>query len=115
MLEVCNSSAQGGHLGNQLDNLRALIPTGVVPVALRQSDFQFKAKTKISKQVGEFIAAGGLAIVLEERQLRAVAAARQVGDHHPEGFAAWRRANRPITHLAFVRAILDLPERDAAS
>ncbi len=110
VLEICNGGAQGGHLGNQLDNLRALIPTGVVPVALRQSDFQFKAKTKISKQVGEFIAAGGLAIVLEERQLRAVAGARRVGDSHPDGFAAWRRANRPITHLAFVRAILDLDQ-----
>jgi energy-coupling factor transporter ATP-binding protein EcfA2 len=110
VLEVCNGGAQGGHLGNQLDNLRALIPTGVVPCALRQSDFQFKAKTKISKQVGEFIAAGGRAIVLEERQLRAIVAARTVADSHPESFAAWRRANRPITHLAFVRAILDLDQ-----
>ena len=110
VLEVCNGGAQGGHLGSQLDNLRALIPTGVVPCALRQSDFQFKAKTKISKQVGEFIAAGGRAIVLEERQLRAVVAARTIADSHPEGFAAWRRANRPITHLAFVRAILDLDQ-----
>jgi DNA helicase HerA-like ATPase/energy-coupling factor transporter ATP-binding protein EcfA2 len=110
VLEVCNGGAQGGHLGNQLDNLRALIPTGVVPVALRQSDFQFKAKTKISKQVGEFIAAGGRAIVLEERQLRAVVAARTVAASHPEGFAAWRLINRPSTHLAFVRAILDLDQ-----
>jgi energy-coupling factor transporter ATP-binding protein EcfA2 len=110
VLEVCNGGAQGGHLGNQLDNLRALISTGVVPCALRQSDFQFKPKTKISKQVGEFIAAGGRAIVLEERQLRAVAAARAVADSHPEGFAVWRRAHRPITHLAFVRAILDLDQ-----
>jgi energy-coupling factor transporter ATP-binding protein EcfA2 len=110
VLEVCNGGAQGGHLGNQLDNLRALISTGVVPIALRNSDFQFKAKSKISKQVGEFLQAGGRAIVLEERQLRAVHAARTVAEAHPEGFAEWRRANRPITHLAFIRAILDLDQ-----
>ena len=110
VLEICNGGAQGGHLGNQLDNLRALISTGVVPVALRNSDFQFKPKSKISKQVGEFLQAGGRAIVLEERQLRAVHAARAVAETHPDTFAAWRRANRPITHLAFVRAILDLDQ-----
>ena len=110
VLEICNSGAQGGHLGNQLDNLRALIATGVVPIALRNSDFQFKAKTKISRQVGEFLQAGGRAVVLEERQLRAVHAARAVADTYPDTFETWRRANRPITHLAFVRAILDLDQ-----
>jgi DNA helicase HerA-like ATPase/energy-coupling factor transporter ATP-binding protein EcfA2 len=108
VLEVCNSGAQGGHLGNQLDNLRALIPTGVVPIALRNSDFQFKAKSKISKQVGEFLAAGGRTVVIEERQLRAVHASRIVAEAHPQLFETWRRDNRPLAHLAFVRTILDL-------
>jgi len=110
VLEICNGGAQGGHLGNQLDQLRALIPTGVVPIALRNSDFQFKPKTKISKQVGEFLQAGGRAIVLEERQLRAVHAARTVADAYPQSFSPWRRANRPVSHLAFVRAILELDQ-----
>jgi GTPase SAR1 family protein len=108
VLEVCNSGAQGGHLGNQLDNLRALIPTGVVPFALRNSDFQFKAKSKISKQVGEFLAAGGRTVVLEERQLRAVHASRIVAESYPQAFDAWKRDNRPLAHLAFVRTILEL-------
>jgi energy-coupling factor transporter ATP-binding protein EcfA2 len=108
VLEICNGGAQGGHLGNQLDHLRALVATGVVPIALRNSDFQFKAKSKISKQVGEFLQAGGRTVVIEERQLRAVGAARTVEHAHPHAFAAWRHANRPLMHLAFVRAILDL-------
>jgi energy-coupling factor transporter ATP-binding protein EcfA2 len=108
VLEICNGGAQGGHLGNQLDNLRALIATGTVPIALRNSDFQFKPKSKISRQIGEFLQAGGRAVVLEERQLRAVHAARSVADAHPHTFGTWRRTNRPMTHLAFVRAILDL-------
>jgi DNA helicase HerA-like ATPase/energy-coupling factor transporter ATP-binding protein EcfA2 len=110
VLEVCNGGAQGGHLGAQLDNLRALISTGVVPIALRNSDFQFKPKSKISRQVGEFLAAGGRTVVIEERQLRAIQAARVVAEAHPDTFAAWKRANRPITHLAFVRTILDLDQ-----
>jgi hypothetical protein len=108
VVEICNGGAQGGHLGHQLDNLRALISTGIVPIALRNSDFQFKAKSKISKQVGEFVQAGGLTVVLEERQLRAVSAARVVERAHPDGFGVWKRTYRPLAHLAFVRAILEL-------
>jgi DNA helicase HerA-like ATPase len=108
VIEICNGGAQGGHLGNQLDGLRALISTGVVPIAMRNSDFQFKPKSKISKQVGEFLQAGGRAVVLEERQLRAIGAARSVAQAHPQAFGTWRRVNRPLSHLAFVRAILDL-------
>jgi energy-coupling factor transporter ATP-binding protein EcfA2 len=108
VLEVCNGGAQGGHLGTQLDSLRALISTGIVPIALRNSDFQFKPKSKISKQVGEFLKDGGQTVVLEERQLRAVIAARVVAEAHPQAFGTWQRVNRPIAHLAFVRAILDL-------
>ena len=108
VLEVCNGGAQGGHLGSQLDHLRALASTGVVPIALRNSDFQFKPKSKISKQVGEFLQAGGCTVVIEERQLRAVGAARTVETAHPDAYGAWKRVNRPMLHLAFVRAILDL-------
>jgi adenylylsulfate kinase-like enzyme len=108
LVELCNHNAQGGHLGSQLDALRRLAKTGVVPVALRTSDFQFKPKTKIAKQVGEFVAAGGVPVVLEQRQLRAVAAARSLAREHATTFPAWRRANRPLSHLAFVRAMLDL-------
>ncbi len=115
VIELCNRNAQGGHLGAQLDALRKLAKQGTVPVALRNSDFQFKAKSRISKQVGELIAAGGRAIVLEERQLRAVAAARAVAQAHPQAFPAWRSANRPISHLGFVRAILDLDAAPRAS
>jgi len=108
VIEVCNGGPQGGHLGNQLDALRALTKSGVIPIALRNSDFQFKPKSKTSKQVGELIAAGGRVVVLEERQLRAVGAARLMARSHPLTFAAWQRKNRPISHLAFVRTILDL-------
>ncbi len=108
VIEVCNGVAQGGHLANQLGALRAAAKKGVLPFALRSSDFQFKPKSKISKQVGEFIAAGGRTVVIEERQLRAVGAAAALERAHPHAFRDWQSANRPIAHLGFVRAILEL-------
>ncbi len=107
-IELCNRSAQGGHLGVQLDALRELARAGTVAIALRSSDFQFGARTKTARQVGELIAAGGRTVVLEEHELRAAVAARVFERAHPRTFPAWRRAHRPIARLAFVRAILDL-------
>jgi hypothetical protein len=115
-IELCNRSAQGGHLGAQLDALRELARAGTVAIALRSSDFQFGPRTKTAGQVGELIAAGGRTVVLEERELRAVVAVRDFERAHPQTFPAWRRAHRPIARLGFVRAILDLdaaPRADA--
>ncbi|HEX4419298.1 MAG TPA: DUF87 domain-containing protein [Kofleriaceae bacterium] len=108
VIEVCNGGPQGGHLGRQLDALRALVAPGVVPIALRSSDFQFTPKSKIARQAGELVAAGGRTVVVEESQLRAVVAARGLAEALPGAFAAWRQVRRPLAHLAFVRAILDL-------
>ena len=79
-----------------------------MPIALRSSDFQFTPKTQIAQQVGEFIAAGGKPIVLEERELRMVAIAHQLTAASPGPVGAWRRATRPLAGLAFVRAVLEL-------
>ena len=40
--------------------------------------------------------------------MRAVHASRLVSEIHPEAFDAWKRDNRPLAHLAFVRTILEL-------
>src|SRR5262249_57775475 len=110
VLSVCNGVAQGGHLGNQLATMRATIEEGAVPIALRSSDFQFKPKSKISRQVGEFIAAGGRTIVIEERQLRAVGAAAALAKAHPAGYGGWEGGHRPLSHLVFVPGDLGLDD-----
>jgi adenylylsulfate kinase-like enzyme len=121
VIQLCNGRAQGGHLADELDRLYALAGPGAVPVALRSSDFAFKPKSKINRQVGRFVQTGGRTVVIEERQLRAVHAARVVERAAPDAFPAWQHANKPISHLAFVRAILDLdqaprvaPQRDTS-
>jgi energy-coupling factor transporter ATP-binding protein EcfA2 len=108
VVAMTNRPPQGGHLGKQLETLRKVVNTGAIPIALRNSDFQFKAKSAISQRVGELIAAGGRTVVLEERELRTIRAARDLVDANPPNFAEWRRIKRPITRLSFVRQILDL-------
>ncbi len=113
VVSLCNRKPQGGHLGKQLDALKTLANAGVTPIALRNSDFQFGNGSKISQQVGEFRQAGGVPVVLEERELRAVAVARDLAAKNVPGFAEWRRDKRPLTRLSFVREMLALDSAPA--
>jgi len=113
-IALCNRGAQGGHLGRQLDQLKALASKGVIPFAVRNSDFQFKPKTQIAQQVGEFILAGGTAVSLEEGELRIVGALRTFAESNPPGIVEWRKQARPIAQLSFVRAILGLDKPPAS-
>lgn len=108
MIVVCNKRAQGGALGRQLDALRAGAPAGTVPIALRNTDWQFKPKSAIAQQVGQFIQAGGRTVQLDERDLRAMLASRVLTQANPAGLPAWRRTKRPISSAAFARTLLDL-------
>ncbi len=108
VLAVVNQRPQGGHLGRQLDALRALATTGATPIALRSSDFQFAPKTQISQQVGGFLAAGGKAVVLEERELRTVVLTRTLAASNLPAFESWRRSKRPLASLTFLREALAL-------
>ena len=111
----CNQKPQGGHLGRQLAALRALAGSGVVPIAVRTSEFSFSPRSEINRQVGELIAAGGRTLTVHDGDLRAIATfAAFATDHaaHPD-LAAWRVVNRPIAGLALFRALLDLDELSA--
>ncbi|HEU0037550.1 MAG TPA: DUF87 domain-containing protein [Kofleriaceae bacterium] len=105
---ICNKQPQGGHLGRDLESLGALAAKGVVPIALRNSDFQFGRGSKTAKQVGEFRKVGGLPVVLEEVELRTVVVANLLASANAPGFATWRRTKRPLSKLDFVRQILDV-------
>lgn len=108
IVAMCNRSPQGGHLGKQLDALKKLAGQGFIPVALRNSDFQFKPKTTTAQQVGELVQAGGRPVVIAEAELRAVCALQNLIGTSAPGVEAWRKTARPAAQLAFVRAILDL-------
>ncbi len=108
VVAICNRGAQGGHLGNQLAALRHVAADGTIVFALRCSDWKFKPKTRIAQQLGEFNQAGGSAILLTERDLRAVAAMRALEVARPDGLDSWRVTERPLSQLGFVREILGL-------
>jgi adenylylsulfate kinase-like enzyme len=108
IVAVCNRSPQGGHLGKQLAALEALARKGTPPFALRCSDWKFGPKSQTARQVGEFNQAGGKALLLTERDLRSATAMRVLEAERPPGFDAWHAAERPLSQLEFVRAVLDL-------
>lgn len=108
VIAICNRRAQGGQLAAQLEALRGLATNGAIAVALRNTDWQFTPKTRIAQQVGQFIQKSGRAVAIEERGLRAIVAARALARDNPPGFAQWTRTKRPLSHIAFVRAMLDL-------
>lgn len=113
-IAVCNRQPQGGHLGKQLDKLRKLTDQDTVPFALRNGDFQFKQKSAIAGQVGEFIKAGGVTLALEDAELRAVLALRALDAASPTGLSEWRGREKPLAQLAFVRRLLELDRAPAA-
>lgn len=109
LLEVCNRQPQGGRLAAQLDELtKQAKAEGLLPVALRGSDFDFSLKSVTNKRVGELRDADGLPVVLEETELRAIVAARKLDAANLPKYAAWKRQRRPICELGLVREILEL-------
>lgn len=110
VVEVCNSNAQGGHLGRQIDALRERITADTVAIAVRSSDFAFKPKTQIARQVGELVAAGGVTLPIEDGDLRAVLAFTELAERHAgrASFTAWRTTTHPLARLALFRRLLDL-------
>lgn len=109
LLAVCNRPPQGGKLATQLEDLiKQAKASKWIPVALRNSDFDFGLRTAINKRVGELRDADGLPVVLEETELRAVVAARKLEAANLPKYAAWKRTRRPICELEMVREILEL-------
>jgi hypothetical protein len=108
LIQVCNRPAQGGGLGEQLDLLRRAASIGLVPVALRSSEWTFGARSSIARKLGELVAAGGMKLSITDDELRALAAfERLVASHgaRPD-FAGWRVQARPLADLAIIQQLL---------
>jgi hypothetical protein len=108
LIQVCNRPAQGGGLGDQLDLLRRAASIGLVPVALRSSEWTFGARSSIARKLGELVAAGGMKLSITDDELRALAAfERLVASHgaRPD-FLDWRVQARPLADLAIIQQLL---------
>lgn len=110
---LCNKKPQSGSLGKQLDALRVAAKGNLV-FALRGSDWQFPPKGATSQKVGEFKAAGGKTVVIEDSDLRVLLGMKALAKANPPGFAAWRKTERPLARVGFLSELLDLDRAEPA-
>ena len=83
---------------------------GDVAVALRTSEFSFGPKTAVARGVGELVKAGGLAVTVEDGDLRAIAAleAFTAARGGEPGFQEWRQRARPLTGSNLFQKLLGI-------
>ncbi|MCF8063578.1 MAG: hypothetical protein K9M82_13760, partial [Deltaproteobacteria bacterium] len=109
---MCNKSARGGALARQLKQV-ADSAGGRRIVLVRTTDWPGNPRTKICRYLGLLLSKGARRAVIEESDWRTMMAYPEFERIHGEKpeFEAWRRADRPLTTLPGMRAVLDLSER----
>jgi len=108
---VCNAAARGGSLGRQVTKLEQEAKERC-PVVVRSMEFPRNPKTKIARQIGRLVAGGGVRVVVEDadwRAMQAMKAFRQNHEHR-ETFPYWLRDEQPLARLPSLRAILNLDD-----
>ena len=110
LIAVCEKSARGGGLGNQV--MAAQTAAAGRPVVLvRSTPYQYGPGTQVAKQIGRLIgASGGRKVEVVDTDWRAMAAFEAFAAEHggKAGFAAWQREARPLARLRSLQDILDL-------
>jgi len=114
MVGVCNGSPQGGLLGRQVDKVVSKAGENRV-VIVRSTAFPTNPKTAIAKQIGGIITRGGRRAEVEDSDWRAMAAFPRFRETQKAGpdFDAWLKAQKPLSRLKSLRAILDLDHLNA--
>jgi len=114
LMAVCNKSTRGGGLGNQIKQVAA--KAGAIPaILIRSTEFPRDAKQVVAKEIAKLVApvGKGKRVVVADADWRALAAFRDFHARHSAaaGFAEWQRADRPLSGLTAMRAILGLDAR----
>lgn len=109
LLSMCQKSAKGGALAKQIRELEKKA-NGQTPVALRTTEFPNNPSTKIAEQIGQFLSDGGRRAQVADsdwRTMMAIQSFEQEHGDHPD-YAAWLRAEQPLSQLPSLQRILDL-------
>ena len=114
LIAVCNKSTRGGGLGNQVKQVAAKM--GDRPAILvRSTDYPKVATQVVAKEIAKLVApvGKGKRVVVADADWRALAAFRDFHQKNSQspGFAEWQRADRPLSGLTAMRAILSLDTR----
>ena len=116
LIGLCNKSPQGGALSRQVGTVQKLAGDAL-PILVRSTEFPDNPRTKIAKQIGQILDAGGRQIVVEDSDWRAMQAMRVFEQTHQDdpGYAEWLKAERPLTRLKSLRSILPLDQLSEAT
>ena len=118
MIAVCDKSTRGGGLTNQVREVIAR--TGDIPAVLvRSTAFPTGSSSVVVQQIVTLIAPRGKGrrVVVSNSDWRALAAFRDFhAKHHADpGFADWQRADKPLSGLPAMTAILALDKLPVTS
>lgn len=108
VLAVCDVTPRGPHLLRQIEEVVEW--AGERPAVLvRSTEFPSDPKSGVGERLGT-LPGHVRPVVVQNAEWRAMEAFREFhGEHHGEPrFWDWQRADRPLTALAAVRAVLDL-------
>ncbi|MCK6546465.1 DUF853 family protein [Myxococcota bacterium] len=109
-VSLCEKSARGGGLANQIDGLTARAGKER-PVIVRSTDFPKGPTTQVGKLIGKVIAKGGRRAVIEDAEWRTMVALEAFrGRHAGPAFEEFLQSERPLTRLLGLRLVLDLDE-----
>ena len=115
LIGVCNKSAKGGGLGNQISEIEKRtkdVSPAVAPVIVRSSEFPTSPNAIVSKQLGRLVARGGRRVVVQDADWRAIQAMRAFRERHQAdpSFPAWLAEEKPLRRLEALRKILALDD-----
>lgn len=110
LVGLCDKSARGGGLANQINGLTARAGKDV-PVMVRSTDFPKGPTTQVGKLIGKVIAGGGRRAVIEDAEWRTMVALEAFrGRHAGAAFEEFLRQEKPLTRLLGLRLVLDLDD-----
>ncbi len=110
---LCQKKAIGGGLYKQIEQLQLHANTRV-PIAIRSLAFPSGPRTKIAKQLGEFIKAGGQKVIIASSDWHTMVAMQAFKLKYAEDpeFLDWLKNEQPLLSLPSLQQILNIVNQE---
>jgi hypothetical protein len=111
LVGICNRGAQGGGLGRQIDEVVRQAGEHT-PIVVRSTEFPTNPKAAVSQQLREIVVGGGRYVVIQDADWRVMTAMSRFRQQYgtDPSFRSWLKLTHPLSSLASLRMILDLPD-----
>jgi hypothetical protein len=111
LVALVNRDPRGGGLQKQIDRAASLADRRKL-VLVRSSEYPSSPRAVVVQRLGQLVAAGARALVIEDGDWRTMLAFERFFTEHRDapGLARWRREERPLGQLASLREIARLDE-----